>query len=115
MTACPRVHADHTQIQQIILNLLKNAIDAMSSSPQKRLRVATALYEDSTVVFSVQDSGAGISGENQERIFDAFFTTKPEGMGLGLAICRTIVENYRHFTDRQIRLGRHDIRGRDAS
>jgi C4-dicarboxylate-specific signal transduction histidine kinase len=91
----PQVHADHTQIQQVILNLVKNAVEAMSStSGTKRLRLATSLAGNSTVVLSIQDSGGGISRENQERIFDAFFTTKPAGMGLGLAICRTIVENH---------------------
>jgi signal transduction histidine kinase len=91
----PQVHADHTQIQQVILNLVKNAVEAMgSTSGTKRLRLATSLAGNSTVVLSIEDSGGGISRENQERIFDAFFTTKPAGMGLGLAICRTIVENH---------------------
>lgn len=91
----PQIHADHTQIQQVILNLVNNAVEAMGSNPgTKHLRLATSLAGTSTVVLSIKDSGGGISRENQERIFDAFFTTKPAGMGLGLAICRTIVENH---------------------
>jgi signal transduction histidine kinase len=93
----PPVLADPTQVQQVILNLVKNAIEAMISTRRtRRLRMATGVSGNS-VVFSVQDSGSGISIDNQSRIFDAFFTTKAAGMcmGLGLAICRTLVENHR--------------------
>jgi signal transduction histidine kinase len=104
----PQVHADPTQIQQVILNLVKNAVEAMSSTPgTKRLRLATSLSGNSTVVLSVQDSGGGILRENQERIFDTFFTTKPAGMGLGLAICRTIMENHGGF----LRIAKSDSDG----
>ncbi len=92
----PSVHADPAQMQQVILNLVKNAIEAMiSTSPDgRRLNIGTRLEGNSTVLLSVQDTGAGVHPQDQGRIFEAFFTTKPAGMGLGLAICRTIVERY---------------------
>ena len=92
----PEVHLDDMQLQQVLLNLIKNAIDAMSSvAPEaRRLRLTTSIDGHSMVVLSVQDSGPGIPVEDRERIFDPFFTTKSGGMGLGLAICFTVVENH---------------------
>ena len=92
----PPVRADRIQLQQIVLNLVKNAIEAMSSVPagSRRVRVVTRLNGNSTVLLSVQDSGHGITAEHQGRIFDPFFTTKPTGMGLGLAICRTVAQDH---------------------
>ncbi len=92
----PPVHADPTQVQQVILNLVKNAVEAMIARPgMRRLRLATSVSGE-FALFSVQDSGSGISEEDRDRIFDAFFTKKPAGtgMGLGLAISRTLVENH---------------------
>ena len=90
------VCADSAQLQQVILNLLKNAIEAMSSTPpdRRRLNIGTRRNGNSSVLLFVQDSGAGVHPQDQSRIFEAFFTTKPAGMGLGLAICRMIVERY---------------------
>ena len=92
----PEVHLDDMQLQQVLLNLIKNAIDAMSSvAPEaRRLRLTTSIDGHSMVVLSVQDSGSGIPVEDRERMFDPFFTTKSGGMGLGLAICFTVVENH---------------------
>ena len=92
----PEVCLDGTQLQQVLLNLVKNAIDAMRSvAPEtRRLRLTTGFDGRSTVWLSVQDSGPGIAVEDRERIFDPFFTTKSGGMGLGLAICFTVVENH---------------------
>jgi Signal transduction histidine kinase regulating C4-dicarboxylate transport system len=92
----PEVYLDGTQLQQVLLNLVKNAIDAMRSvAPEtRRLRLTTGFEGRSTVWLSVQDSGPGIAVEDRERIFDPFFTTKSGGMGLGLAICFTVVENH---------------------
>jgi signal transduction histidine kinase len=92
----PEVHLDDTQLQQVLLNLVKNAIEAMSSvTPQARLlRLATRFDGHSRVLLSVQDSGPGIPLDDQTRIFDPFFTTKSAGMGLGLAICCSVVENH---------------------
>ncbi len=92
----PEVHLDGTQLQQVLLNLVKNAIDAMSSvAPDARhVRLTTSFDGHSTVLLSVQDSGRGIPVEDRERMFDPFFTTKSSGMGMGLAICFTVVENH---------------------
>ena len=92
----PRVWADRVQLQQVVLNLVKNAIEAMTSIPSgsRHLRVVTRLKGDSAVLLSVQDSGHGITAEDQNRVFDPFFTTKLSGMGLGLAICRTVAQDH---------------------
>jgi signal transduction histidine kinase len=92
----PQVQADPTQLQQVLLNLVKNAIDAMDGVPrgERRLRLVTSFDSKSTVSLYIQDSGPGIAAENQDRIFDPFFTTKRTGTGLGLSICRTIVEDH---------------------
>jgi signal transduction histidine kinase len=92
----PSVYADRTQLQQVILNLIRNSIEAMdSNSPgARRLRLATGREGQSAVLLSVQDTGSGIAAEESMRVFEPFFTTKPAGMGLGLSICRTIVEDH---------------------
>lgn len=92
----PLIYADHTQLQQVILNLVKNAIDAMSARPfgKRRLHVATGTERSSDVSFYIRDSGSGVAVEDRERIFQPFFTTKSKGMGLGLSICRRIVEEH---------------------
>jgi PAS domain S-box-containing protein len=87
------VRADRIQLQQVLLNLLTNAIDSMASITNRPhvLRVRSERLEDWALI-SVQDSGTGINPEHAERVFEAFFTTKPNGTGLGLSICRSIVE-----------------------
>lgn len=92
----PYVNADPMQLQQVILNLLKNAVEAMASTPRegRRLNIGTRVERNGAVVLSVQDTGTGVPPQDQDRVFDPFFTTKPSGMGLGLAICRTIIERY---------------------
>ena len=92
----PLAHADPVQLQQVILNLFKNAIEAMASTPRnsRRLNIGTRIEQESFVLLSIQDTGTGVSPQDRDRVFEAFFTTKPAGMGLGLAICRTIIERY---------------------
>ena len=92
----PPVRADRMQLQQIVLNLVENAIEAMSSAPlgSRRVRLVTKFDGKSTVLLSVHDSGRGITAEHKDRVFDPFFTTKPTGMGLGLAICRTVAQDH---------------------
>src|SRR5262249_38795608 len=92
-----KIEADHRQIQQVILNLIKNAIEAMRSSPpsQRHIRLVTGSDGEKGVSLYVQDSGSGIAPKDLDKIFDPFFSTKPSGMGLGLAICRAIVEDHR--------------------
>ena len=89
-----RVRADRVQLQQVMLNLITNAVEAMSAVEGRRrfLNVATRPHERDAVLIRVQDSGPGIDPGGKERIFDAFFSTKTSGMGMGLFICRSIVE-----------------------
>jgi signal transduction histidine kinase len=90
----PSVLGDRVQLQQVLLNLIINAMEAMSSMTG-RARVLTIRSErrevPTTVAIAVRDSGVGVDPKEAERLFDAFFTTKPEGMGLGLSICRNII------------------------
>jgi signal transduction histidine kinase len=90
------IKGDHTQLQQVIVNLVTNAIEAVSTSRQspRLIRVSTESNENGDVLTIVEDSGSGIDLQVLDRIFDPMFTTKPEGMGLGLSICRSIVEGH---------------------
>ncbi len=95
----PLVLADRVQIEQVVLNLVKNALDAMqdvaggrAGGSVRTVTVRTGRDEEGRVEVAVADQGHGISEEARARLFDPFFTTKPGGMGLGLSICRTIVE-----------------------
>jgi PAS domain S-box-containing protein len=92
----PPVLADHIQIEQVLLNLLRNAIDAIATADsQKRLIVVEAHCKSGhTVQISVTDSGPGVISEVANRLFEPFMTTKPEGMGMGLSISRSIVESH---------------------
>ena len=86
------VLADKVQIQQVVLNLMRNSIDAMQDSARRNLEVATHPLPDDMVEISVADTGPGISPEVADKLFQPFITTKSTGMGVGLSICRTIVE-----------------------
>ena len=91
------VKADNVQLQQVILNLMLNAFSAMSGTGQdgpRRVIVRTSSTDASNVLIEVQDSGTGIAAEKLESIFDPFVTSKPEGLGMGLSICRSIVERH---------------------
>ena len=90
----PLLHGDRVQLQQVALNLILNALEAMrsTSDPLRDLRISTEANEAGDVLVSVRDSGPGITSEHLERIFEPFFTTKPGGMGIGLSICRSIIE-----------------------
>ena len=92
----PLVRADRVQLQQVILNLIMNAVEAMGTvADQERvLNVASQLDEPNAVLVTVQDTGPGIDPNRMDRIFDAFFSTKSSGMGMGLFICRSIVESH---------------------
>jgi two-component system sensor kinase FixL len=86
------VFVDRIQIQQVLVNLLRNAMDAMIDSPHKFLAVKTTDVSDDMVKVSVADTGTGISQSVAAQLFQPFVTSKPSGMGIGLSICRTIVE-----------------------
>jgi len=92
----PQVRADPIQLQQVILNLVRNAIDAIAIGPAtiKAIRLVTTYDGKSAVSLYVQDTGPGIATENETQIFDPFFTTKTSGMGLGLSISRRIIEDH---------------------
>ena len=90
----PVVRADRVQLQQVILNLIINAIEAMSGAGQaaRELMISTGTNAANSVIVSVRDSGPGLDPKTMDRLFDAFFTTKSKGMGMGLAICHSIIE-----------------------
>jgi signal transduction histidine kinase len=90
----PRILADRVQLQQVLINLITNAADAMSdiNDRPRTLTISSSCNDGSQVEVAVADSGAGIDPKHRDRIFDPFFTTKADGMGMGLAICRSIVE-----------------------
>jgi len=90
----PSPHGDAVQIQQVLINLMLNAMDAVSNQPvhARHVTVSAAGRNASTVELSVIDTGSGFPVDTLQRIFDPFFTTKISGMGMGLAICRTIVQ-----------------------
>ena len=89
----PRLSGNHAQLRQVLLNLIMNAADAMTCVMDRaRVLDVGSAHPDHDVVVTVQDTGTGITEEDRNRIFEAFFTTKPEGMGMGLSICRSIVE-----------------------
>ena len=89
----PTVIGDPIQIQQVVLNLIRNASDAMQhlASSERYLNIAALPHDDSAVQISVSDSGEGISEQQEEKLFHSFFTTKSNGMGMGLSISRTII------------------------
>src|SRR5258705_1114384 len=90
----PLIQGDRVQLQQVMLNLIINAIQAMSglAAGVRELRITTENTESEGVRLAVRDSGPGLSSENFQRLFEPFYTTKPNGMGMGLSICRSIIE-----------------------
>lgn len=92
----PRVLGDRVLLQQVALNLIVNGIDAMSRTdqPPRHLVISSRSDGPNGVVVTVADSGEGLEPVAAQRLFEAFFTTKPQGMGMGLAISRSIVESH---------------------
>ena len=89
----PVLHGDRVRLQQVLLNLVMNGCDAMAGGARenRRLTIRTCRAEDGSVHVSVADCGAGLAPDKLELVFEPFYTTKPHGMGLGLAVCRTII------------------------
>jgi C4-dicarboxylate-specific signal transduction histidine kinase len=104
----PDIHGDRVQLQQVIVNLALNAIQAMNNTEltARQLLISTSLITDNRVYITFQDTGPGIASESHDRVFEIFFTTKSGGMGIGLPICRTIIEAHR---------GRIDVANRSDS
>jgi C4-dicarboxylate-specific signal transduction histidine kinase len=90
----PETLGNQVQLQQVILNLVMNAIESMSSLQTRLLHIKTDLSQSSTVHVSVEDTGAGIKPSDVTRLFQPMFTTKVRGMGMGLSICKSIIENH---------------------
>jgi len=91
----PTVQADQVQLQQVLINLITNGLEAMAGNRRARiLRVKSAIQEPDSVLISVADTGTGIDPEIVDRIFNPLFTTKSNGMGMGLSICRSIIEGH---------------------
>jgi signal transduction histidine kinase len=90
----PLVEADRVQLQQVLLNLIVNALEAMSATNEgpRELLISTEKVETSGVLVVVRDSGPGLETAMLERVFESFYTTKSTGLGLGLSICRSIIE-----------------------
>jgi signal transduction histidine kinase len=90
----PHVLGDRVQLQQVMLNLIVNAVEAMSGVNEgaRELLISTRANASSGVLVSLRDSGPGLDPANLERLFEAFYTTKSTGMGMGLSICRSIIE-----------------------
>jgi PAS domain S-box-containing protein len=89
----PKVRADRVQVQQVCLNLMLNAIEAMKDTGGE-LTISSGLTDDGQLLISVSDTGMGLPAEQADQIFETFFTTKPDGSGMGLAISRSIVESH---------------------
>ena len=93
-SALPMVFVDRIQLQQVIINLVINSVEAMQSVTDRprELTIRSRRDGEQQVLVTVKDCGVGISAENADRLFNAFFTTKSDGMGMGLSICRSIIE-----------------------
>lgn len=94
MAGTGRVFIDRVQIQQVIINLVRNSVDAMEKSERRFLSVETSSNENREIVVAVSDTGLGLAPEVAEKLFQPFVTSKAEGMGIGLSICRSIIESH---------------------
>ena len=99
----PPVNVDQVQIEQVLINLIRNSIDALQNSPanqDRRLSIQTELTSNNSIQVRIKDNGPGIDEDQQEKILMPFFTTKSDGMGMGLSITRSLIEahdGYLHF------------------
>jgi C4-dicarboxylate-specific signal transduction histidine kinase len=95
-TDLPRVRGDRVQLQQVILNLVINGLEAITNNKngERELSISSGIDDSKDMTIAVRDTGEGLDPANLDRVFDAFFTTKADGMGMGLAISRTIIESH---------------------
>src|SRR5262249_27259803 len=93
----PKILGDRIQLQQVVVNLLVNGMQAIvqTNPPERAIRIAIEPDEPDAVALSIHDSGPGIAPDNLDRIFESFFTTKVDGMGIGLAVCQSIIAAHR--------------------
>lgn len=103
----PTVCVDRIQIQQVVFNLVRNAVEAMAGTSDGRLKIVTTAEPDGMISVSIVDTGVGVDQEMQEKLFNAFSTTKEDGMGVGLSICKSIIEDH----DGEIGAKRNEGRG----
>jgi signal transduction histidine kinase len=94
--ALPLITGDRVQLQQVVLNLLRNASDAMVTvhDRPRQLLIRTTRAADDRVLVTVRDAGIGLDAQSMTKLFDAFYTTKPDGMGIGLSVSRSIIERH---------------------
>ena len=108
----PRVVCDRTMVEQVLLNLTRNGIQAMDDEntalPMRELQLVVSQLHSGWVHFHVVDRGPGISADIAKQLFTPFFTTRAEGMGLGLSLCRTVIEQHGGALDFQSPAGRGD-------
>jgi two-component system sensor kinase FixL len=90
----PTFKGDRVQLQQVFLNLIINASDAMQKSKIRKIQISTAKQDSENIIVCVRDSGTGFDEEEKEKLFQPFFTTKKEGMGMGLSVVKTIVKSH---------------------
>ncbi len=104
----PPVYADHIQIEQVLINLIRNSIDAMKPLPeyQRRLSIHSKLTADNKIQVRVKDNGPGLTQDQQQKIFQPFYTTKTYGMGMGLSICRALIEAHKGVLRFNSKLGK---------
>lgn len=88
------IKADRVQLQQVLMNLINNANEAMGESFSKKLKIRSTMQSPDMIIVSVSDSGTGIDEANKDKLFEPFFTTKKDGLGIGLRICRSIIEEH---------------------
>ncbi len=90
----PAAYIDKVQIQQVLFNLMRNAIEAMADSTRREVEIFAARSDGDMVEVRVADTGPGLSAQVRARLFQPFVTTKPDGLGVGLSICRSIIESH---------------------
>lgn len=96
MDGLPAIEGDRVELQQVLLNLIMNALEAMSgvSEGERQLLICTVRDDAGCIVVSVSDTGPGFASDSTDLVFTSFYTTKPTGLGLGLSICRSIIESH---------------------